>query len=266
MILWHRSRRWIYWFGNRFDNVAPLPRKRLIEGRAAGWQREWLLAARRRHGALGRFGHGWGRQSGPAPGDQRAQGVLSGPGQQQLAIAGAVAELAELLSALGEGSGNQTGVPAQALRLVLDHGQWIGGSSPPGCGAHGQPNRHQQQQGKGHPRGPADHGQGHGAAGPRGLPSCWGPAAHGEGEVIIDQVWQELMAAGAPGLGKPVSGTEQRRERLLEAIKTDQQQLVQGLREEGNRARFAILRERLRNLGLCLIYVLGFDRLGRQWL
>jgi hypothetical protein len=82
----------------------------------------------------------------------------------------------------------------------------------------------------------------------------------------IDQVWQELMAAGAPGLGKPVSGTEQRRERLLEAIKTDQQQLVQGLREEGNRARFAILRERLRNLGLCLIYVLGFDRLGRQWL
>ena len=84
--------------------------------------------------------------------------------------------------------------------------------------------------------------------------------------VQIDQVWQELMAAGAPGLGKPVSGTEQRRERLLEAIKTDQQQLVQGLREEGNRARFTILRERLRNLGLCLIYVLGFDRLGRQWL
>lgn len=88
-------------------------------------------------------------------------------------------------------------------------------------------------------------------------PGCTGPGKRlrqAEQSIIqappalIEQEWQRFQTADAPGLSKQVSGAEQKL-------------LGRGLSEQGNQALFSLVRERLRNLGLCLIYVFS----SRHW-
>lgn len=82
--------------------------------------------------------------------------------------------------------------------------------------------------------------------------------------VLIEREWKRFVAAGAPGSNTAVNGTEQKREALLQSLRKEQQQVGLGLSQQRNNARFSLVRERLRNLGLCLIYVLSFQAMGRR--
>lgn len=81
----------------------------------------------------------------------------------------------------------------------------------------------------------------------------------------LEQSWQRFIAAGAPGLDQPliVTGTEQKRQALLAAIKAEQQKLDRTITNRGNQARLAMGRDTLRRVALCLMYGGGFFGLRR---
>lgn len=80
----------------------------------------------------------------------------------------------------------------------------------------------------------------------------------------LERPWQRFIASGAPGLKQPVSGTEQKREVLLAAIKADQRQLERTMNIQVDKARLAVVRDSLRRIALCVIYGGGFFALRRS--
>lgn len=80
----------------------------------------------------------------------------------------------------------------------------------------------------------------------------------------LEQPWQRFIAAGAPGMKQPVSGTEQKRQLLLSALKAQQRQLDLNISSRGDNARLAIVLDTLRRVALCVIYGSGFFLLRRH--
>lgn len=81
--------------------------------------------------------------------------------------------------------------------------------------------------------------------------------------IDLEQRWQQFIAAGAPGLTQPVRSTEQKRQALLAGLRLEQQQVERSISAQGMQARFAIVRETLRRIALCLIYATGFFTVRR---
>lgn len=81
----------------------------------------------------------------------------------------------------------------------------------------------------------------------------------------LEQTWQRFLDAGAPGLPQPVtiSGTEQKRQALLAAIKTEQLKLDRTINSQGAKARQSMVRDSLRRFALCSLYGGGFFALRR---
>jgi hypothetical protein len=81
----------------------------------------------------------------------------------------------------------------------------------------------------------------------------------------LEQSWERFIAAGAPGLKKPVSdsGAEQKREALLKAIQIEQRQLDRTITSRGHQARMLAVRDTMRRIALCTLYGAGFFSLRR---
>lgn len=80
----------------------------------------------------------------------------------------------------------------------------------------------------------------------------------------IEQRWQQLRAADAPGLQGAGGSTEQKRRAMLAAIAAREQQLEGSISSRGNQVRVSMVRDALRRIGLCLIYAGGFFGLRRS--
>lgn len=80
----------------------------------------------------------------------------------------------------------------------------------------------------------------------------------------LETAWQRLIASGAPALKRPVSGSEQKRQILLAAIKADQRQIERRRRIQVDKARLALMLDSLRRIALCGIYGGGFFLLRRS--
>lgn len=80
----------------------------------------------------------------------------------------------------------------------------------------------------------------------------------------LETAWQRFIASGAPGLKRPVSGSEQKRQVLLAAFTADQRQLERRMKIQADKARLAVVRDSLRRIALCGIYGSGFFLLRRS--
>lgn len=81
---------------------------------------------------------------------------------------------------------------------------------------------------------------------------------------VIQREWQRLSAAGAPGISAEISDPQQQREILLAQLEQQQQQLGRTVGEQDGQSRFAVLRNTLRTLALCAVYIAGFLAMGRR--
>jgi hypothetical protein len=81
---------------------------------------------------------------------------------------------------------------------------------------------------------------------------------------VIQREWQRLSAAGAPGISQEIRDPEQQRQLLLEQLEQQQQQLGRTISNQDGQGRFALVRNILRNLALCAVYIGGFLAIGRR--
>ena len=81
---------------------------------------------------------------------------------------------------------------------------------------------------------------------------------------VIQREWQRLGAARAPGLSQEIRDPEQQRQLLLEQLEQQQQQLSRTIGNQNGQGRFALVRNILRNLALCAVYIAGFQTMGRR--
>ena len=82
----------------------------------------------------------------------------------------------------------------------------------------------------------------------------------------IEQRWQQFTTAGSPGLTskQTVSGIEQKRQALIRGLQVEQNNIDQGINNQGSQARSAILRESLRIVALCAVFAAAFHSLRRS--
>jgi hypothetical protein len=76
--------------------------------------------------------------------------------------------------------------------------------------------------------------------------------------------WQRLSAAGAPGISAEISDPQLQRQILLAQLEQEQKQLGNPIGIQDGQSRFVVLRNGLRNLALCAVYIAGFLAMGRQ--
>ena len=75
----------------------------------------------------------------------------------------------------------------------------------------------------------------------------------------IQREWQRLSAAGAPGISSDIRDPEKQRELLLKQLERQQQQLGRTLGNQDGQGRLVLLRNSLRVLALCGIYIAAFQ-------
>jgi hypothetical protein len=78
----------------------------------------------------------------------------------------------------------------------------------------------------------------------------------------IQREWQRLSAAGAPGISADIRDPEKQRELLLKQLERQQQQLGRTLGNQDGQGRLVLLRNSLRILALCGIYIAGFHAIS----
>jgi hypothetical protein len=81
---------------------------------------------------------------------------------------------------------------------------------------------------------------------------------------LIQREWQRLKAAGAPGISPDISDPEQQRQLLLEQLEQQQQQLGSTIGNRDVQGRFFVVRNTLRILALCGVYIAGFQAIGKR--
>jgi hypothetical protein len=81
---------------------------------------------------------------------------------------------------------------------------------------------------------------------------------------VIQREWQRLTAAGAPGLSAEIRDPEQQRQLLLKALEKQQQQLGRTIGTREGQGRFLLVRNSLRVLALCGVYITGFLAIGTR--
>ena len=80
----------------------------------------------------------------------------------------------------------------------------------------------------------------------------------------IQSEWQRLQAAGAPGITAEIRDPERKRQILLAQLEQEQQQLGRTLGSQNDQSRFVAIRNSLRILALCAIYIAGFQAIARR--
>lgn len=81
---------------------------------------------------------------------------------------------------------------------------------------------------------------------------------------LIQREWQRLTAAGAPGISPAISNPEQQRQLLLQQLEQQQQQLGSTIDNRDVQGRFLVVRNTLRILALCGVYIAGFQAIGKR--
>ena len=81
---------------------------------------------------------------------------------------------------------------------------------------------------------------------------------------VVDETWQQFVAAGLSSSKLVINDREQQRRTLLERIRLQWQQANQDLNRRGGQARFALVRNLARNLLLCGINIWAYRGLGTR--
>jgi hypothetical protein len=81
---------------------------------------------------------------------------------------------------------------------------------------------------------------------------------------LIEREWQRLNTAGAPGITPDIRDPEQRRQVLLKQLESRQQQLGRTIGTRDIQGRFLIVKNSLRNLALCGVYIAGFLAMSKR--
>lgn len=81
---------------------------------------------------------------------------------------------------------------------------------------------------------------------------------------MVQQQWQQLTAAKAPGFSPAISAPEQQRQALLSKLRADQKKVDLDLIRKTGQARFDLLLSTFRRLALCAAFIIGFFALGRR--
>jgi hypothetical protein len=79
----------------------------------------------------------------------------------------------------------------------------------------------------------------------------------------LNQEWQKLRSAGVPNLAENAT-TEQQRKGLLKRLKSQRQEANRTVNDGKNLSTFTLLRNALRSLVICILYISAFYALGRR--
>jgi len=83
-------------------------------------------------------------------------------------------------------------------------------------------------------------------------------------EAVVQQQWQRLVAAKAPGLNPALSDPQQQRKALQEALGREEKQANLNVIKQGGEKRFNLVVTTIRRLALSVAFSAGFHALSRR--